>query len=223
MNKPMKFVLAATLTLATLFPLCQPGRAQEVKSVKRYLITNDNSTANTATFYRIEGTPTAPTLHLLTTAGTGGSGAGGSNTAAKPVVVTKVGDDACAYVSNINSNNVTGFLISKQQYAGIFSGSTSDVGLGGLATNGMYLYANFSSADSIATFQTAGCGLSFIGDLSTKSGGSVSDMALHGNLLVVTYGDGYIESFNTSAGVPVSNGDLQPPGRTTPISVPRWR
>jgi len=34
-------------------------------------------------------------------------------------------------------------------------------------------------------------------------------MALYGNLLVVTYGDGSIESFDVSGGLPVSNGDEQ--------------
>ncbi len=34
-------------------------------------------------------------------------------------------------------------------------------------------------------------------------------MAVHGNMLVVAYGEGSIESFDVSAGIPVSNGDLQ--------------
>lgn len=34
-------------------------------------------------------------------------------------------------------------------------------------------------------------------------------MVIHGNMMVVTYGDGSIESFNISAGVPVSNRDEQ--------------
>ena len=34
-------------------------------------------------------------------------------------------------------------------------------------------------------------------------------MAVHGNILVLAYGDGSIESFNVSGGIPVSNGDLQ--------------
>ncbi len=42
-----------------------------------------------------------------------------------------------------------------------------------------------------------------------KHSGNIKGMAVHGNLLVVTYGDGSIESFNVSAGIPVSNGDLQ--------------
>jgi hypothetical protein len=211
------------LTVTTLFSPPRPGWAQDA-TAKRYLITNDNSTPNTVTFYEIVGPPTAPTLQFLTAAGTGYSGSGdiALNKAAKLIVVTKVGNDACAYASNIDSNNITGFVIPKQQYAGTFSsGSTSDVGLRGLASNGTYLYANFSSANSIATFQTtAGCGLSFVGDYSTKSAGPVSDMALQGNMLVVTFGDGYIESFNTSAGMPVSNGDLQPPAGESQFLFP---
>jgi 6-phosphogluconolactonase (cycloisomerase 2 family) len=34
-------------------------------------------------------------------------------------------------------------------------------------------------------------------------------MAVHGSIMVATYGDGSIESFNISAGVPVPNGDEQ--------------
>jgi hypothetical protein len=34
-------------------------------------------------------------------------------------------------------------------------------------------------------------------------------MAIHGNLLVAAYGDGSIESFNISSGMPLSNGDAQ--------------
>jgi DNA-binding beta-propeller fold protein YncE len=34
-------------------------------------------------------------------------------------------------------------------------------------------------------------------------------MAVHGNVLVVAYGDGSIESFNVAGGIPVSDSDLQ--------------
>jgi hypothetical protein len=53
--------------------------------------------------------------------------------------------------------------------------------------------------------------LQFLGDISPlgKHQGSVKGMAVHGHLLVVAYGEGSIESFDISAGVPVSNGDLQ--------------
>jgi 6-phosphogluconolactonase (cycloisomerase 2 family) len=40
-------------------------------------------------------------------------------------------------------------------------------------------------------------------------GGFIDGMAIHGNLLVATYGDGSIESFNIASGPPVSNGDEQ--------------
>jgi hypothetical protein len=40
-------------------------------------------------------------------------------------------------------------------------------------------------------------------------GGVINGMAIHGNMMVTTYGDGSIESFDISSGPPVSNGDLQ--------------
>jgi hypothetical protein len=39
--------------------------------------------------------------------------------------------------------------------------------------------------------------------------GVVTGMAMHGSMMVVTYGDGSIESFNIAGGAPVSNGDAQ--------------
>src|SRR6202023_1939370 len=39
--------------------------------------------------------------------------------------------------------------------------------------------------------------------------GVIDGMAIHGNMLVATYGDGSIESFDISSGTPVSNGDKQ--------------
>jgi len=37
----------------------------------------------------------------------------------------------------------------------------------------------------------------------------IDGMVIHGSIMVATYGDGSIESFNISGGVPVSNGDKQ--------------
>src|SRR5581483_2374747 len=42
-----------------------------------------------------------------------------------------------------------------------------------------------------------------------KQGGSVSGMAVNGSILVVAYGDGSIQSFNVTDGIPVPNDDLQ--------------
>jgi len=41
------------------------------------------------------------------------------------------------------------------------------------------------------------------------NGGPVKEMVARNNILVVSFGDGSIESFNTSSGLPVANGDLQ--------------
>jgi len=74
------------------------------------------------------------------------------------------------------------------------------------------LYASFTDHSTIGTFQVQpGCKLSFVGDIGVVGlqGGTIDGMVIHGNIMVVTYGDGSIESFNVAAGVPVSNGDKQ--------------
>src|SRR5208283_3105052 len=72
--------------------------------------------------------------------------------------------------------------------------------------------ASFTDDSTIGTFQVKpGCKLSFVGDTAVGGlqGGTIDGMVLHGNIMVVTYGDGSIESFDISAGTPVSNGDEQ--------------
>jgi len=78
--------------------------------------------------------------------------------------------------------------------------------------NAQYLYASFTDSNTIGTFHVLpGCKIKFIADLKVVGlqGGVIDGMTLHGNMLVVTYGDGSIESFDISGGVPVSNGDEQ--------------
>jgi len=209
-RKRAKQTLRALGMLLSVLCLHQIGLADDAKAVK-YLITNDNVNPNTATFYEIGGNLTAPTLTLLVAVGTGGAGNISNTGASKTVNVANVGKEACAYISNVKSGNITGIVIRSQKYEGIFSASTKDTGLTGLVSNGTYLYAAYNSK-TIATFQmSAKCSLSFVGDVSAVglANDPVSGMALHGSILVVTYGDGSIESFNASAGVPVSNDDKQ--------------
>ena len=81
-----------------------------------------------------------------------------------------------------------------------------------MAANSNYLYASFTASNTIATFALqGGCGLTFLGDISATGlqGGSVTGMAVNGSILVVAYGDGSIQSFNVTGGVPTSNNDLQ--------------
>jgi 6-phosphogluconolactonase (cycloisomerase 2 family) len=82
----------------------------------------------------------------------------------------------------------------------------------GLAVNAQYVYASFTDDSTIGTFQVKpGCKIGFVGDTAVDGlqGGTIDGMVIHGNIMVVTYGDGSIESFDISAGTPVSNGDEQ--------------
>ncbi len=121
----------------------------------------------------------------------------------------------CVYVSDAGSNDIASFSLQSQEQVGNFSGSQTDDGSTngiGLAVNTNYLYASFTSSNTIGTFALqGGCGLTFLGDAPAigLQGGSVSGMAVNGKILVVAYGDGSIQSFNVSAGIPVSNNDLQ--------------
>jgi 6-phosphogluconolactonase (cycloisomerase 2 family) len=121
----------------------------------------------------------------------------------------------CLYVSDAGTNDIAAVSLLGQQLMGTFSASQTDDGSTngiGLAVSSQYLYASFTASATIATFSLQGnCGLTFLGDISAVGlqGGSVSGMAVNGNILVVAYGDGSIQSFNVSNGIPVSNGDLQ--------------
>ena len=119
--------------------------------------------------------------------------------------------DAGTTFSDIASVN-----LSTHQLAGSFNGSATDIGDAngiGIVVGANYLYAAFTtSSNTIATFAIQpGCQLSFLEDVTAAglNGGSIAGMALHGNLLVVAYGDGSIESFSVATGLPVSNGDAQ--------------
>jgi hypothetical protein len=78
--------------------------------------------------------------------------------------------------------------------------------------NGNYLYASYTGNYSLATYQIGdGCQLSWIGSIPIigQNLGMVAGMAARNNILVVTYGDGSIESYDISNGMPKSNGDRQ--------------
>jgi len=145
----------------------------------------------------------------------GGSGAGGGYFTAARVSVLQSATQSCAFLSVSGAGEVAAVDINALQNVGDFSASSTDIGVGngvGLVNNGTYVYASFSTSNTLATFAVMpGCGLNFLGDISPigKHLGNVKGMAVHGNTLIVAYGDGSIESFNVSAGLPVSNGDLQ--------------
>jgi len=180
-----------------------------------YLITNDDlppKIATSGTFFTIAS---GGLLQNPNRVSLGGVGAGGGYFAFNRVSVLSNSTSACAFLSIGGSGEIGAVDIAAQQDIGNFSAASTDSGIDngmGLVNNGTYLYAAFSTSNTIATFAILpGCGLQYMADISPigKHKGNVKGMAVHGNLMVVTYGEGSIESFNISAGTPVSNGDLQ--------------
>ena len=161
------------------------------------------------------GTSAAPQLSLQNIVTTGGLGImGGFFGTARLNSVPDV-SATCLYVSNSGTNNIASVSLQTQQLLGDFFASDTDDGSEngiGLAVNRNYLYASFTSSNTIATFALqSGCGLTFLGDVPAVGlqGGSVAGMAVNGTMLVVAYGDGSIQSFGVTGGIPVSNNDLQ--------------
>ncbi len=202
-------------SLAFLTTHTDPAFAATPSTASGYVITNDDVgglAPNTATFFTIaaDGTLSNPTLVKV-----GGHGSSGGYFAANRVVVLSNSNSSCAYLSAGVSNTISGIQIQTQTATGNFSASNTDIGADngvGMVMNANYLYASFSTSGTIATFAVqSGCTLQFLSDISPigLNGGNPKGMALYGNMLVVTYGDGSIESFNVSSGAPVSNGDAQ--------------
>ena len=200
------------MALAAAFALASRGEAQ----TKHLVVSNDDNPAgNSATFYLAGGTATAPKLTLLKTVSTGGLGIGNGFFATNGVAVIQKSNNRCVFVADGGSADIAGISIQGQNVTGNFKGSSGDTGsfFGiGLATNGNFLYASFTDSNNIATFKVGpGCVLTFRADVPAVglNGFPVGGMALHGNILVVAYVDGSIQSFSVSGGVPVSNDDEQ--------------
>lgn len=184
-------------------------------AVPSYLITNDDRPPKTATSGTVFTIASDGGLHSANPVNLGSGGAAGGYFAAKRVSVLSGSSSACAFLSLGASGEVSVIDLQSLRDIGNYPASVTDSGIDngtGLVNNGTYLYASFSTSNTIGTFAILpGCGLQFLSDISPigKHGASVKGMAVHGDMLIVAYGDGSIESFNTAAGAPVSNGDLQ--------------
>jgi 6-phosphogluconolactonase (cycloisomerase 2 family) len=181
----------------------------------RYLVTNDDTpppAASSVTFYTV-GTNAQLTMKAKVLTGRGGIG--GGYFAANRVTVLENGNAECVYASQAAGGEIDGISIKTLRIGGHAVGSKNDTGASngiGLAINSKYLYASFTDSNTIGTFKVKpGSKLSFVSDITVGGlhGGVIDGMVIHGKIMVVTYGDGSIESFNISAGVPVSNGDEQ--------------
>jgi hypothetical protein len=146
---------------------------------------------------------------------TTGLGIGGGFFGTPRLAMAPSSSAQCLYVSDAGSGDVAAINTQTQALVGTFQGSTNDVGTSngiGIVVNQNYLYAGYTLSNTIATFSVgSGCQLSFLGDITVTplNGGWISGMALNGNMLVVTYIDGSIQSFNTANGIPISNNDEQ--------------
>jgi len=178
-----------------------------------YLITNDDGVfGNSVTFYTIGSNGV---LTLTGQVQTAGFGIGGGFFSANRVTFLNISGNECVYASDAATGDIVGVDVTTMAVGGSASGSTADSGAAngiGLSMNSQYLYASYTGSNTIATFQVQpGCNLTFVNDTPVigLQAGFIDGTAIHGNLLVVTYGDGSIESFNIASGPPVSNNDEQ--------------
>jgi 6-phosphogluconolactonase (cycloisomerase 2 family) len=211
----MPFKCHLWLTGVALLGLCFATGVAVAADKPHYLVTNDDvppSLATSVTFYSIA---TSGQLTMKAKILTGRGGIGGGYFAANRVNVLDSGNAECVYVSDAQTGEIQGISVATLKLGGHATGSKNDTGASngiGLAMNSKYLYASFTDFSTIGTFQVqAGCKLKFVSDITVTGlqGGIVDGMVIHGNIMVVTYGDGSIQSFNLSGGAPVSNDDEQ--------------
>lgn len=216
--KTFQTVLLAAIALAAPMICAAADHTTKPPDTPTYLLTNDDGVLhNYASFYLAGGTQGAPTLTFQKAVATIAQGIGGGFFGSPRLTLLPDPSAQCVYVSNAGSGfgNISSINIQTQQHVGNFSASSNDIGTSngiGLAMNKNYLYAGYTLSNTIATFAVgSGCQLSFLGDITVTplNGGWIAGMALNGNILVVTYIDGSIQSFNTTNGIPISNNDEQ--------------
>jgi hypothetical protein len=212
----VSFLRRTLCGVAVLMGLSLFAGAAAAATPPHYLITNDDRSGNfypnSLTFYTIgaDGRLTVKQQVLI-----GVTGVPGGYFPAHHVVALNTSGNQCVFASDAATGEIDGVDVNTLTLVAQANGSSSDTGLSngiGLALNAQYLYASFTDSSSIGTFQIQpNCGLSFVGDVTVGGlqGGTIDGMAVHGNILVATYGDGSIESFSLASVTPVSNGDKQ--------------
>jgi hypothetical protein len=202
--------------------LCAFAAVSAASPVGSFLVTNNDvpksnppvgKPGSTATFYALSP---AGAVTGKTVVPTGGIGVGGGDFAYSRIAIVAQSEDVCVFASNAAPTpNIAGINAASLTVTGNFAASSTDSATAngiGLAASASFLYAAFSTSSTIATFAIQpGCLLSFVGDVFEVglNGGLVGGMAIHGSMMIVTFGDGSIESFNIAGGVPVSNGDAE--------------
>jgi 6-phosphogluconolactonase (cycloisomerase 2 family) len=195
--------------------VCAIGGTAAGAERPHYVVTNDDVPPRSPTSISFYTVAANGQLTLKKQVLTGGIGIAGGFFGSNRLSLLDSGNAECVYASQATSNNIVGVVMKTLKVGGSARGSDDDGGMSngiGLAMNSKYLYASFTDSNTIGTFQVQpGCKIKFIGDITVGGlqGGVIDAMAIRGNMLITTYGDGSIESFNISAGVPVSNGDEQ--------------
>jgi len=214
--KSFLFLLTMVCVLVSVSLLSAADKASPSNPPPIYVMTNDDGTLHNYSSFFVAGVSQGqPTLTVLSGVNTQGTGIGGGFFGTNRVTMPPSSTAQCEYVSDANSGDIAAINIQTQQLVGNFMGSSNDIGTSngiGMAMNQNYLYAGYTLSNTIATFSVgAGCQLAFLGDITVTplNGGYIDGMALNGNILVVTYIDGSIQSFNTSNGIPISNNDEQ--------------
>jgi 6-phosphogluconolactonase (cycloisomerase 2 family) len=201
--------------VAALLCLCAAQAIAGNAASPHYVVTNDDVApilVSGVSFYTVGSDGL---LTLTTQVHTEGAGIGGGYFATNRIVMLDTSSQQCVFASQATTGTIVGISVNTLEVEDVASGSSTDTGTTngiGLALNNQYLYASFTDSSNIGTFQIQpDCSLTFVNDVSTLGlqGGIISAMAINGNMMVVTYNDGSIESFNISSGVPVSNRDEQ--------------
>jgi 6-phosphogluconolactonase (cycloisomerase 2 family) len=201
--------------LAAVLPVIFAVISLSALGQTRYVVTNDDAVfpfPNGVSFFAESANGT---LKLKGQVDTGNYGIGGGFFGANRVIAASDGTQPCVYMSQAFGGTITGVAVNDLTVGGTASGSFTDTGMTngiGLAAQGGYLYASFTDDSTIATFSIqTGCSLMFLNDTPVVglTGGVINAMATNGSLMVVSYTDGSIESFNIANGTPVSNEDEQ--------------
>jgi 6-phosphogluconolactonase (cycloisomerase 2 family) len=211
----MRFSSRLLRMTVVLVGLCVASGFAAAAGKRHYIVTNDDVPPINPTSVSFYTVGSNGLLTLKAKLPTGGIGIGGGYFAENRLNILDSGNQECVYAAEAESGDIVGVLVRTLTLGGTANGSPKDSGTTngiGLAMNSQYLYASFTDYSTIGTFKVLpGCKLKFVGDISVigLQGGTIDGMVIHGNIMVASYGDGSIESFNISAGVPVSNGDEQ--------------
>jgi hypothetical protein len=214
------FSLILLLALSAFCSAAEPLAKPKANSPQppTYVIVNQDQGfpyPNQVAIFLAGGTDNAPTLTLQNQTYTGGYGSYGGYFGTPRVASAPNVNTNCVYVSNSGDNTISSMVLSSQEFVGTVTGAPTDNGTPdgiGMAVNANYLYAGYGDSQSIAVFSTSpGCALTYLESLPAagKNGGSPTGIAVNNNILVVTYGDGSVQSFDVTHGIPVPNNDLQ--------------